>query len=298
MTMSISRLTNRIWYTHPVEAGDRPTLGLVAGSNASILIDGGNSPAHVHELLQYANDLNISPIKALCLTHWHWDHTFGAESTKLPVIAYSKTKEKLDWMRLQSWTDEDIAARVEQGTEMEFCRQNILIEWPQNDRNIKIPHPTITFSDSIELDLGEINAEILPIESDHTSDCCIVFIKQEKTVFLGDCLYLNMDSEPWFRTAKNTRAMLKKLIDLNADWYIPAHHEIYSGEGFRKFAFELLMMCDAAEDAYSLFDAEENMKKLIFKELSDDQRQGLKEFINAKERARPKICVNLHDGAK
>ena len=132
--MAVIQLTPRVWYTPPVETGDRPALGLAAGRDATLLIDGGNSPAHVKQLLTAAESLPIPPIQSLCLTHWHWDHTFGAASTGLPVTACRATAEKLDWMRGLSWTDEAVAQRVAEGTEMEFCRENILIEWPDSGR--------------------------------------------------------------------------------------------------------------------------------------------------------------------
>ena len=71
MVMAMVQLTSRVWHTLPVEAGDRPALGLAVGENAGLLIDGGNSPAHVEEVLQMARRVSDVPLKALCLTHWH-----------------------------------------------------------------------------------------------------------------------------------------------------------------------------------------------------------------------------------
>lgn len=135
--MAIHQLTERVWYSDPVQAGDRPVLGIAAGEERSLLIDGGNSPAHVGELLSAG--LPIPPIAAIALTHWHWDHCFGAVSTGLPVIACQETERKLRWTRSLTWTDAAIAARVAEGTEMEFCRENIAIEWPGDDRKIQVP---------------------------------------------------------------------------------------------------------------------------------------------------------------
>ena len=86
MSMEIHALTPGVWYTDPVQAGDRPALGLAAGTRGAVLIDGGNSPAHVAPLLAFARGRGLS-LQAVCLTHWHWDHCFGAVSTALPVIA-------------------------------------------------------------------------------------------------------------------------------------------------------------------------------------------------------------------
>ena len=68
--MPVHPLTKRVWYSDPVAAGDRPVLGIAAGERASLLIDGGNSPAHVWELLSAAKALPIPPLSSIALTHW------------------------------------------------------------------------------------------------------------------------------------------------------------------------------------------------------------------------------------
>ena len=281
--MAVIQLTPRVWYTPPVEAGDRPTLGLAAGRNAALLIDGGNSPAHVKELLTAAESLPIPPLKALCLTHWHWDHTFGAASTGLPVTACRATAEKLDWMRGLSWTDEAIARRVAQGTEMEFCRENILIEWPDNARQIRIPEVSRLFDREETIDLGGLTARIFRVDSDHTPDCCVVQLVEEGVVFLGDSLYLNMDHEPWFRTVERTRQLMETLLALNARWYVPAHHGIYTGEEFAAFAQQMLLLAQAAEGAEDAGQAEQRLSMLTGHTPTEEERGGLAEFLTARE---------------
>ena len=242
--MAIHQLTERVWYSDPVQAGDRPVLGIAAGEERSLLIDGGNSPAHVGELLSAG--LPIPPLAAIALTHWHWDHCFGAVSTGLPVIACRETERKLRWARSLTWTDAAIAARVAEGTEMEFCRENIAIEWPGDDRKIQVPTASRVYAEGLTLGLGGLTARLLPVESDHAPDCRVVHLVEERVVFLGDCLYLNMDREPWYRSVTKTRRLLATLLALDADWYIPAHHGLYDREGFRRWAEGMLRLSYAA----------------------------------------------------
>lgn len=286
--MAVIQLTPRVWYTPPVEAGDRPTLGLAAGRDAALLIDGGNSPAHVKQLLTAAERLPIPPLKALCLTHWHWDHTFGAASTGLPVTACRATAEKLEWMRGLSWTDAAIARRVAEGTEMEFCRENILIEWPDNDRQIRIPTVSRLFDREAVVDLGGLTARIFRVDSDHTPDCCVVQLAEEGVVFLGDCLYLNMDHQPWFRTAERTRRLMETLLALNARWYVPAHHGVYSGEEFAAFARQMLLLAQAAEGAETAAQAQERLSVLTGHAPTEEERTGLAEFLAARAHGKEK----------
>ena len=280
--MAVHPLTERVWYSDPVAAGDRPVLGIAAGERASLLIDGGNSPAHVGELLSAAESLPVPPLSVVALTHWHWDHCFGAVSTGLPVVACQATARKLRWMRGLSWTDAAIAERVAEGTEMEFCRENIAIEWPGDDRRIQVPPPSRVYAGALTLDLGGLTARLLPVESDHAPDCRIVHLVEERVVFLGDCLYLNMDREPWYRTTLATRKLLERLLALDADWYVPAHHGLYDREGFRRYAGTMLRLSYAAEGAEDLAGAERLWIALTGKAASDDDREVLGEYLNAR----------------
>lgn len=282
--MAIHQLTKRVWYSDPVQAGDRPVLGIAAGESASLLIDGGNSPAHAGELLSAG--LPIPPLTAIALTHWHWDHCFGAVSTGLPVIACQETERKLRWMRSLSWTDDAIAVRVAEGTEMEFCRENIAIEWPGDDRKIQVPTASRIYAEGMTLDLGGLTARLLPVESDHAPDCRVVHLVEERVVFLGDCLYLNMDREPWYRSVTKTRLLLAALLALDADWYVPAHHALYDRDGFRRWAEGMLRLSCAAGGAEDLPGAERLFTALSGKAPAEDDREALGEFLYARRYGR------------
>ena len=281
MSGNIHALAPGVWYTDPVQAGDRPALGLAAGTRGAVLIDGGNSPAHVAPLLAFAK-AHTPPLRAVLLTHWHWDHCFGAVSTGLPVIACAQTAEKLDWMRTLSWDDDALAARVAAGTEMDFCRENIQIEYPAQPREIRVPAAAQTFAGAYDLDLGGLTVQLFQVVSDHSPDCCAAYLPEAGVVFLGDCLYLNMDHEPWYRTSARTRALLRQLLALRADWYVPAHHGIYTRAEFAAYAAQMTAAADAAEGARDAQDAAERYTAQTGTPPDAEQQALLAEFLAAK----------------
>lgn len=230
--MAVHPLTPGVWYSDFVQEGDRPALGLAAGSRHSILIDGGNGQAQVQELLDFAAAQDIPSLKALCLTHWHWDHVFGAAHTGLPVVACRGTQEKVAWMATLSWTNADLDHRVAQGTELPFCREHIRIEYPEDDRVITIAPVDLIFNRALTLDLGGLTARLFLVDCDHVPDSVVVHLVEPGVVFLGDCLYANLDREPWYRTRHRTLALLDALAQLGANWYIPSHHPLYTREEF------------------------------------------------------------------
>ena len=96
-------------------------------------------------------------------------------------------------------------------------------------------------------------------------------------VFLGDCLYLNMDREPWSRSVTKTRLLLAALLALDADWYVPAHHGLYDREGFRRWAEGMLRLSYAAGGAADLEGAERAYQALSGRAPTEDEREVLGE---------------------
>ena len=165
---------------------------------------------------------------------------------------------------------------------MEFCRENIAIEWPGDDRKIQVPTASRVYAEGLTLDLGGLTARLLPVESDHAPDCRVVHLVEERVVFLGDCLYLNMDREPWYWSVTKTRRLLATLLALDADWYIPAHHGLYDRAGFRRWAEGMLRLSYAAGGAADLEGAERAYQALSGRAPTEDDREVLGEYLNAR----------------
>ena len=52
--------------------------------HATLIVDAGNSPRHARLLLDEVARLPIPSPTYLALTHWHWDHVFGASACLFP----------------------------------------------------------------------------------------------------------------------------------------------------------------------------------------------------------------------
>lgn len=154
-TISIRRRNNHANFTAPFETyrlpdtgpkTDRPVLAAVTGNKKTLLIDAGNSVGHAQlfqdELLKHdiSGDL-------LVLTHSHWDHVFGLEHIRIPVICHEKTYQHIKEMQPLSWEDQALDERVEEGTEIPFCADAIKLELGRN-REISMPLPDIRFEKS------------------------------------------------------------------------------------------------------------------------------------------------------
>ncbi|WP_375345892.1 MBL fold metallo-hydrolase [Priestia megaterium] len=129
----LKKLTDHVYYFPHSEETDRPVLGLICGEKYSFIVDAGNSPAHASLFLEEVEKMGVPPIKGVAITHWHWDHTFGIHAMNKYTISHHLTKKKLAYLKTLRWDDDALDKRVQEGEEIEFCRDMIKKEMPCRD---------------------------------------------------------------------------------------------------------------------------------------------------------------------
>lgn len=221
-TTALNQMSKNVYWLSPDERTDRPILGAISGNRGTLLVDAGNSPAHAELFLDELVQANIIPPKFLVLTHCHWDHVFGTAAIDLPTFAHQDTKRIVAEMAELDWSDQALDQRVEAGLEIEFCRDMIKAELPDR-RNLRLRPPDIAFTNRIELDLGGITCRIEHIGGDHATDSSVVYIQQDKIVFISDCLAPDLYHQPPSYTTARLFPLLDQLLSYNADVYLAGH---------------------------------------------------------------------------
>ncbi|MEK4646730.1 MBL fold metallo-hydrolase [Exiguobacterium sp. FSL W8-0210] len=226
------RLTSRIWYQTPVSETDRPILAVVRGEKHQLMIDAGNSSAHAALFLEEMKKHNLGSPDLLALTHWHWDHIFGMKHLRLPSMATQQTITRMKEMQPYAWTDAALQERMDQGIEIPFCADAIKLEFGTT-RDIEVVLPTIGFTGQLEIDLGGVQCQLIEVENDHSPGSLLVYIPEERVVFLGDAMYADIFSSKWNYTVERTKRLLATIDRLEADYYVWSH-----GEAMPKSEFE------------------------------------------------------------
>jgi glyoxylase-like metal-dependent hydrolase (beta-lactamase superfamily II) len=219
---TLHHLTPHVAWLSPDGSVDRPTLGVVHGSQHTLIVDSGNSPAHANTLLSVLDEHQIARPSFAMLTHWHWDHVFGSSVFQVPTFASTETQRIVRILAQLDWSDRALDARVARGSEIAFCRDMIKRELPERS-NLPLRIPDISFSRNITISLGDISCVIEHIGGDHAHDSSVVFVPEERIVFMGDALYDDIYHGPYRMTRALLYPLLEKLKSYEADYYIGSH---------------------------------------------------------------------------
>jgi glyoxylase-like metal-dependent hydrolase (beta-lactamase superfamily II) len=253
----LNKLTDNIFYMPKNDDTDRPSLGLICGSKYSLIVDSGNSPMHAKEFLSEIKLLNISPLKYLIITHYHWDHIFGIQEMNLTTIAHQNTIEKLNEIKYMKLDDRSLERYVKEGIFTENTINNIKKEFSvRND--FVVGDVDLLYKDELEIDLGGITCVIKAVGGPHTEDSTIVYVPSEKVMFLGDCIYGSSKNDK-YRIDKDKLFKMISIIECyDADYFIISHEEIYDRKQMDDLWKQLKTLGELAENEAS---AEEAIKK-------------------------------------
>lgn len=276
----LKKLTSHIYYMAHKNDTDRPILGLVCGEKYSLIVDSGNSPNHAKEFLAEVSKLNVPPVKYLVLTHYHWDHIFGIKEMNLITIAHEKAKHEIDRMRNLNWDDTSLEEHVRENIISENCSKCIKVELAEIE-DFKVGEVDITYTDSLKVDLGGLTCMLNSVGGTHTDDSTIVYIPEEKVMFLGDCIYGRRFNGLYGYDRKELLKMIDRIEKHYAEYYVISHEPVYDRKEIRDFWELLRTTAHIAGEGTSTEDAIILFMNKFNREPSEDEKFYISGFINA-----------------
>src|SRR5690606_37932929 len=103
--------------------------------------------------------------------------------------AHSTTRDKVAEMASFDWRDEALEQRVREGREISFCSDYIVTEMSNEQRaNLSIRVPERLYDEQVRLDLGGVTCELVHVGGDHAADSSVIYVPEDRVLFLGDCL--------------------------------------------------------------------------------------------------------------
>ncbi|MFN8378797.1 MAG: MBL fold metallo-hydrolase [Anaerolineae bacterium] len=233
--MSLIRLSPHVVWMQPGPP-DRPSLCAVTGERGTLMLDSGASDEHAQLFLAGLYEMGIPHPHWVVLSHWHWDHVFGAAEIGVPIIASARTTTELKRLAAYEWDDAALDARVKSGEEIAFCANNLKLELP-SPRRIRIQLPEIVFDHELTVDLGGVTCRLLHVGGDHSADSVVVFIEPDGVLFLSDCLYDDIYAPTRHYTTRKLFPLLDTLDAIPATIYVEGHvPEVMDRAGYDKLA--------------------------------------------------------------
>lgn len=280
MQTKLKRISENIMYMPAIHETDRPILAIISGSKSSLIIDSGNSSQHARLFLNELKKHNITNEKYVVITHWHWDHIFGINEMNLITIANEKTQNEIIKMKNYEWTTEALDKRVKEKIEIPFCAEMIKKEF-ENFNDINITCADIVFNNRIIIDLGDINCIIENVGGDHSSDSTVIYVQEEKVLFLGDCLCPDIYTEKESYDIDTLFSLLNKLECYDADQYIESHWKPVNKEEFLSYINEMKEIANIVKRYDGMIDKiKDGVKEKLNRKLTQDDYELIKHFIN------------------
>lgn len=235
--MKLVKMTDRIYYLPGNEETDRPFLYYIKGADYSVAIDAGQSKQHVEQFYQAIKEEGLPSPRYTIITHWHWDHTFGIAYVNGETIANELTKQKLLKVSEWEWSLEAMEQRERDGEDIAFCNDCIRKEYP-NLSDITVKSVDIGISQMQELDLGDIHVQLYPRDSIHSRDALLVYVPEEKALFVGDADCADCYENGIVDTDK-LKSYIQFISEFEFDYYFLGHDYPDNKDGVMKYLLEL-----------------------------------------------------------
>jgi len=257
---SLQKISDHVYWMPPANP-DRPSLCAIVGTDLVVMLDAGASSEHASSFLEQLKVLGISRPQYVVLTHWHWDHVFGAAEIGAQVIAQALTAEKLIELSTRDWTDAGLEQQIARGYETEKGVEYIKAELPA-PRSICVAQANVIFRNSLEIRLGGVTCQIKHVGGDHAADSSVIFILPDRVLFLGDCLCGVFHAPQPYYTVQKLLPLLDTLSEFDADYYIEGHEskiftraEFYAEISKIRHCVKLIEEAGADEkQAFTLFE--------------------------------------------
>lgn len=274
----LNKLSDTIYYLSNQDDKERPTLGLVCGDRYSLIIDAGNSPQHAKDFLNEIEKLHVPPMKYVVLTHAHWDHFLGINEFNATVIVNTRTNEILQGWQSLSYDDCSLEEYVATNQLSDMAMKVIQADIP-NRESFKLRDTDIIFEDTLTIDLGNKICILESIHSTHTDDATIVYVPDEKVIFLGDCAYGTTTNSLFHYKQSLLLPMIKDIQNYDAEMFLLGHESICDLDEMNLYWEELTIASQAVKST-SLENAIESFKVENKRDPNDNELFFIKALVN------------------
>jgi flavorubredoxin len=138
----------------------------------------------------------------------------------------------------------------------------------------------VAFTGELKLHLGGITCIVNEIINPHREDGTIVYVPEEKTLFLGDAAYGRSKNGRNYYDREKTSALLQEVDTYDAEYYLCSHESICDKEEMQSYWNDLNMGLAMTKGCSSIEEAITNFEKHYNKNPSKNDLFFLESFMD------------------
>lgn len=194
--------------------------GLFIGNNEVLVIDSKMDKASVEGIYKAVAEITDKPITTLVNTHSDGDHVNG-----------------------NIYFDKSVRIIAHENCRKEFFhpqRNGDPSTWDDDENKPYVPQ--ITFTDQLNIHLGNKTAQLYYFGVGHTTGDAVVYFPEEKTAFIGDQVFWGRPQLIHSYKGGNSFEHVKtteKILSLDAEKFCSGHSEIKSREDLKQHLIEI-----------------------------------------------------------
>jgi len=274
---------------------------VIVTNDGVIVVDSHSKPSAAYALYREIQSITRQPIRKIINTHFHWDHWQGnqvyAEANPgLEILSSQRTLENmtdpdaggggLPYIEKQlASVPKEIEALKAEIVRTSDSAQKVRLEanlrqteaYLEELKRMKPPLPNRTVSNSVTLNEGGREIQILLLGRGHTDGDIYIHLPREKVVVTGDAVidwmpYMNDGfPEEWVQT-------LDALEKFDFTQIIPGHGEVASKAHLAFFRGYLADLVAAVKSAHADGASLDEMKKWIPDRLAAKYEPGMSKY--------------------
>ena len=219
--------------------------GLVVDGERSLLVDtlfDERMTAEMLDVMKDATGIGAREIAVLVNTHANGDHTYGNRLVQhAEIIASKASAEEMDEFTPAMMAQLMRAPATEEGV---VYLQELFSKFSFD--GIDFIAPTRTFSNELELKVGDKTVRLKEVGPAHTRGDVIVHVPDDRVVFTGDILFIEGTPVMWTGPVANWIAACDHIAGLDVDAIVPGHGPVTDKAGVRRMRDYLVYVRDQA----------------------------------------------------
>lgn len=209
--------------------------GLITSGRTSLLVDTLYTLAQTREMLDAMRAATpaAGAIDVLVNSHADPDHTFGNQLVGGAQIIATRNAAQDMQVNLTPDQVRGIMANTDElGIAGQFFARLCA---PFDFSGIELVLPTETFTGRKTVQVGEKTVELIDLGPAHTRGDLIVFVPEDRVVFVGDLLFNGSHAVMWSGPVSNWTRACDLILDLEVDVVVAGHGPLSDKAGLREF---------------------------------------------------------------